>query len=105
MDVNRLRVASPTDVPARQPPRRPPPQGARFVKGPIPWTWLEQAMRLPGKALHVANMLWYYWGMKRADHVALSMSAFQKLGISRWAAARGLGALEKAGLIKVARGR
>ena len=35
----------------------------RFLKGPVPWPWLMQAMALPGKALAVGLMLWLEHGM------------------------------------------
>jgi hypothetical protein len=79
-------------------------RGQLFLKGPIPWTWLLSAMRLAGKALHVAVLVWFVAGMKRSAVVKLNVAALREAGVSRWSAARGLRALEGAGLVKVARG-
>ncbi len=72
----------------------------RFLKGPVPWSWLERAMKLPGRALHVGIWVWFYAGMVKDGHVPLNLS---RLGFDRSAASRGLAALEKAGLLVVTR--
>ena len=41
-------------------------RGERFLKGPIPWRWLEVAARLPGRALAVALVLWHLIGLREA---------------------------------------
>ncbi|HTB77318.1 MAG TPA: hypothetical protein VK762_28935 [Polyangiaceae bacterium] len=76
--------------------------GERFLRGPIPWTWLLRAMSLPGRALHVGLHVWQLAGMRGSAVVALSLS---RLGVERTSASRGLAALERAGLVQVARGR
>ena len=50
------------------PPNRPPRHrsGEKFLKGPIPWAWLQRAFLLPGKALHVALLLWREAGCRRS---------------------------------------
>jgi hypothetical protein len=73
--------------------------GERFLKGPIPWTWLQLAARQPGKALHVALALWQLVGMKRSVCVTLNLSQLRALGVNRWTASRGLKALRVAGLV------
>jgi hypothetical protein len=84
------------------PPR--PAAGERFVRGPIPRGWLEAAMRLRGKALHVAIELWYRAGLRSRGEVVLSLSNLSNLcGFDRATAARALTALERAGLVRVAR--
>lgn len=102
-DPNLLRVRAPPagDITPRSPPRHQ--GGERFLKGPIPWNWLTCAMGLRGKALHVAMVLWHHAGLQKSRHVAVSMSAFVEFGISRFTAARGLAALEAAGLVAVER--
>ena len=77
--------------------------GKKFLKGPIPYRWLEAAFRLPGRTLHVGIQLWFLAGMNRSGTVPLSLSRFELLGISRHAATRGLAALERAGLVSVVR--
>src|SRR5437660_145 len=76
--------------------------GDRLLKGPITWTWLEQAMAQPGRAVHVALYLWHHAGMLASPIVPLNLS---RLGIERTSASRGLAALERAGLVRVVRGR
>ena len=75
------------------------------MTGPIPWKWLEAAAQQPGRALHVAVVLWQLVGMKRSRCVALNLSRLGSLGVSRHAASRGLRALESVGLVQVDRQR
>ena len=75
----------------------------RFLRGPIPWPWLEAAARLPGKALPVALALRYRAGLERKDSVTLPAGLLTAMGVDRFAKARALAALERAGLIKVER--
>ena len=58
--------APPLDLPALAP-KRPPRHrsGEKFLKGPVPMAWLERAFVLPGKALHVALLLWFKAGCQR----------------------------------------
>jgi hypothetical protein len=76
-----------------------------FVKGPIPMSWLEEAMGLPGRALHVAIEIWFQAGLRRSKTVPVSQTRLAGLGFSRASASRGLEALERAGLIAVERHR
>jgi hypothetical protein len=81
-------------------------RGERFLRGPIPLFWLSVAARLPGHALHVALQLWHWAGIKGSAQINLSMADMEKqLGVSRFSGARGLKALEQAGLISVIRHR
>jgi hypothetical protein len=83
-------------------PERPSPRpGERFVLGPLPWPWLTLAMGLPGRALHVAIRLWYQSGLERSGQVGLNLSRIE--GIDRFAAGRGLRALESAKLVQIDR--
>jgi hypothetical protein len=93
---NKTAVGRRTDLPRHR-------QGGKFLKGPIPWTWLVEAARLPGKALHVGIGLWFLAGMRRSAQVTLSMKILRSLGVSRHSAYRGLLALERAGLVAVQR--
>lgn len=76
-----------------------------FVKGPIDWSWLAAAARLPGKALHVAMTLRLLAGMQDTGPVALSSARLQDAGVNRHAAYRALHHLEQAGLVAVVRRR
>jgi hypothetical protein len=100
-DPERLRLRSIPPIRRRRLPRHRP--GERFLKGPIPLTWLQHAGRLPGKALHVSIALWYFAGIKRTQEVSLSLSRLVEFGANRYAAARGLRALEAARLVSVVR--
>jgi hypothetical protein len=60
-------------------------------------------MPLPGKAMHVAIQLWHDVDLAKSDEVSISMTGMAKIGISRFAAARGLATLERAGLVSVVR--
>lgn len=81
-------------------------RGQHFLCGPIPIPWLSVAMKLPGKALHVAIAVWYLSGLsKGAAKVHLSPTLVRKLGVQRHTAYRALLALEKAGLVSVVRHR
>ena len=81
-------------------------RGNRFLKGPIPLHWLEQAARLPGKALAIGLVIWFLSGLKgRMDKIAVSDKQAIGVGVSRKARYRAIQALEKAGLITVVRRR
>ena len=103
-DVNRLRlpegiVGNPT--PSKRPPRHRP--GEAFIKGPVPYSWMAAACRLPGSGLHVASTYWYlchrYQGPNRYGLDALARS----LEISDDTVRRALHSAEEAGLLSVVR--
>lgn len=106
-DFAALRAASPTrqtTVPKRAKlPRHT--HGTRFLKGPIPLDWLSAASRCPGKALHVAVVLWFYAGMTVDARVPLKNIVLEEFGVNRFAKYRALDVLEKAGLVAVDRRR
>jgi hypothetical protein len=77
--------------------------GEKFLKGPIPRKWLEEAASLPGKALHVAIELWFWAGIRGPEGIRLSGGSLAKLGVKRHAAYRAIGWLHGAGLISVQR--
>jgi len=79
-------------------------QNEAFLKGPIPLPWLCGAARLPGKALLVGLIAYYKVGLtQKTKGLKLSTALFEKFGVSRQAAYRGLAALESAGLVSVDR--
>lgn len=84
---------------------RPPVSGGRFLKGPIPWSWITAAAALPGHALLVGLCIWRLAGATKSHTVSLGNSDLKPLGIDRAAKSRALQALETAGLIAVARRR
>src|SRR5262249_25477437 len=85
--------------PRKRPPRHRP--GERFLKGPIPWTWLEPAGRLRGRALQVALVLWQEAGCTNSRTVRLCLKGQLPMGLNRQSARRGLRFLGDAGLVMV----
>jgi hypothetical protein len=77
----------------------------RFIRGPIPARWIEQAARLPGRALHVAVLIRYLDGFEKTGTVKLRPSVRNLYGMDRFSCMRGLDQLESAGLISVLRKR
>jgi hypothetical protein len=73
----------------------------RFLKGPIPWSWLCEASKLSEKALHVAIGLWFIAGMTKNRTVKMQKRVLDGLGISRHAFYRARDKMEEAGLIAV----
>jgi hypothetical protein len=80
-------------------------KGTRFLKGPVPMSWLAAAARQGGKALHVGVALWHLAAMKNTGRVLLSGSVLTSFGVNRFAASRALTSLERAGLVQVERHR
>ena len=90
---------APADIPTgreKRPPRHKP--GEKFLKGPVPWRWVEAAGLLPGKALAVGLVAWREAGCRNERTVPVNLSA---LGMPRRTAQRALRALEDAGLVAV----
>ena len=76
---------------------------ADFLKGPIPWSWLSAAMRLPGKALAVGVLVWHLSALRRKRVVKWEPRIARPIGLCRQTIHRGFAALEQAGLIRVER--
>src|SRR5215469_4111057 len=95
LDVESLRLDSSSAIstPAHRKPRRFN-RGEKFLRGPIPWSWLSIAARLPGKALSVGLAIWHLNGFKNTGTVELSRRPLEDLGVSRQAGYRGLRTLE-----------
>lgn len=101
-DPDRLRLDTSASAPAKRArlPRHA--LGEWFIKGPVPWNWLEVAARLPGKALPLSLVLWREAGYRKRCTVKLCLRRVG-LGVSEYAGRRAIGALESAGLIAVLR--
>ena len=97
-DPSNLKPAPPKIPTGRE--KRPPRhgQGEKFLKGPIPWRWLELAGALPGKALAVGLAVWREAGCLNDRTVPLNLSAQP---MPRRTAQRALQALAAAGLVSV----
>lgn len=74
----------------------------RFLKGPIPWSWIAAAAALPSRGLLVGLCLWRLVGAMKNDTISFGNSDLRQLGIDRATKSRALRALESACLIKVA---
>ena len=74
-----------------------------FLKGPIPMAWLNEAAKLPGKAINLGLAIWWLAGMAQTKTFKLTGKALDQLGVSRDAAADALKRLEGRGLIRVQR--
>jgi hypothetical protein len=103
-DPDRFRLAESLTTPIK-PSTRPPRhrRRERFLKGPIPWAWLDRAGQLPGRALAVGLILWLKAGMAGKRTVRLCQSRPDGLGLNQDSTRRGVRALERAGLIMVQR--
>ena len=80
-----------------------PRQARRFLRGPVPWEWVIAAASLPGQALIVGLCLWRLAGAMGSRTVMLGNAELEPFGIDRATKCRALAALERAGLITVAR--
>jgi hypothetical protein len=78
-------------------------RGQEFLCGPVPLPWLRRAATLRGKALAVGIALWFKAGVTKRAEVRATGTLWEKIGIHRKSAYRGLSALETAGLITVVR--
>ena len=79
--------------------------GSLFIRGPLPVSWFAAAYGLPGSCGQVGLALWFLGGMNDSDTVKLTRKTSTMFGLSRWATSRALTAMERAGLIRVERGR
>jgi hypothetical protein len=75
----------------------------RFLKGPIPWTGLCAAAKLPGQALAVFMAIHHRVALTGSVAVTLPKNLLADLGVTRDAKARALHALEEISLISVER--
>ncbi len=97
-----------TGIPPAKKQRPPRHQGGeKFVKGPIPWNWIQRTTQFKNQALAVGMLIWREAGIENSNSIKLCLGWAEELGINRQAARRGLKALEKAGLMSVvpAKGR
>ncbi len=93
---------APATAPRRppKPPRHRP--GEWFLRGPVPWPWLEAAARLPGQALALSLCLWREANRRNRRTVRLCLGRVG-LGVSEQAARRALRGMERAGLVSLVR--
>ena len=78
------------------------PKTARlFLKGPIPFTWLQKANSLGGSTGIVATGLWFYVGINNSKHFKVDSKLDQFTGVTRQTRQHALHKLEIAGLVKI----
>lgn len=84
----------------------PPPDGARrrsrlFIKGPIPFSWLQQANGLGGSTGIVASALWFYVGLHKSRRFRIDQRLDQLCCLTRQTRNLILERLQRHGLIVV----
>lgn len=76
--------------------------GRQYIRA-MPMNWVRRAMWLPGKAFHVAVLIWYQAGLASSYQTRVSTKQMRECGIGRGVMYHALTALEDAGLIEVER--
>jgi hypothetical protein len=78
------------------------PRTARlFLKGPIPFAWLQRANALGGSTGIVAMGLWFYVGINNSKYFKVDSKLDQFTGITRQTRQHALQKMKYAGLIKI----
>ena len=75
----------------------------KFIRAPLPYTWITSAAKLAGKSLHAAMAIRYLDGFDQSGTVKLTHRILKDFGISVKASYDVLTRMEKAGLISVKR--
>jgi hypothetical protein len=107
-DPDRLRLeGAELDTFLKAPKRQRRRQQGRFLRGPIPWSWISRAHSLPGQALAVGLCLWQRAGWQRTGKqnqpkVQLCLAQVG-LPMDIQAARRALHQLAEAGLVGITR--
>ena len=76
-------------------------RGERFVRGPIPYEWLQVALAFGGKSGNLSWAMWHLAGMKRTNPIKLTRRVLSDFNISPRSARRLLLDFERAGLVEV----
>ncbi len=71
----------------------------RFLKGPIPWSWLQKASLQHPKGLHVAINIWFLKAVTKKNDFPLSNKILREMGVSRQAKNESLRKFEEVGLV------
>ena len=72
-----------------------------FLKGPIPFVWLQKANSLGGSTGIVATGLWFYVGINKSRYFKVESKLDQFTGHTRQTRQNALKRLNVAGLIKL----
>lgn len=103
-DMSPVQLYDPGDQKGRTSWSGPEPVDGKFLRGPIPFSWLTPAAADQGKAAILVGLaIWYLKGLKNSNKVVLTSAACQLLNINRKLKKQGLERLEQAGLISVTR--
>lgn len=73
----------------------------KFLRGPVPWDWIETAASLPGKSLHIGLAVWRLAQTLKTSTIKLTNKEVAGLGVDRNAKTRALKKLHQAGLIRL----
>jgi hypothetical protein len=71
----------------------------RFIRGPIPYEWMQRANSLPGKTGYVGLALWFLVGVKKSYTIKVTRECMDLAGLCRQSFRTGLTHLATAGLI------
>jgi hypothetical protein len=74
---------------------------SKYLRGPIPWNWIILASKLPGKALAVGLLLWFWANSTKKRTVRFQPSQVLAMGMHPKTARRGLQALADSGLVSL----
>lgn len=80
-----------------------PAKGEKFIRGPLPLDWIQQAIPCGRKALNVCLAIWHLAGFKQQSPIKLSPATLAEFGVSSQTARKILVRLESAGLVAVDR--
>lgn len=86
-------IPKPNPVPAS-------PASKLFIKGPIPFHWLQRANALGGSTGIVAMGLWLYVGLNQSKHFKIDSKLDTFTGITRQSRQHALDKLQRADLIR-----
>jgi hypothetical protein len=76
---------------------------AKFIKGPIPFSWLQSASQSFGSGANVGIAIWFLVGVRKSRTVKISKEAIDLSGCTRQTFYKTLQQLEQIGLIAVRR--
>jgi hypothetical protein len=80
---------------------QPKPASRLFIKGPIPFDWLQKANSLGGSTGTIAIGLWFYVGINSSKYFKVDSKLDRFTGVSRQTRQSALQKLQSAGLIKL----
>ncbi len=98
-------VSMDTEPMARLKVQRQAKQAARFIKGPLPWTWVCAAARCHPRGLELVLIVKMLIDITGNETVLVSNKLATEMGLGRETKRRALVALEAAGLVRVDRKR